>query len=71
MLIGVSVKTMPHFEVRATTRLFSHAGFGEALDPNYDVSADGQKIILPEKGGSEEPMIRVVQNWLAEFREQR
>jgi hypothetical protein len=48
--------------------LYSLDHFGDTPDPNYDISPDGQKIIVPEEAGSEEPVIRVVQNWLAEFR---
>jgi hypothetical protein len=69
-LIAVSVRTARDFVVRATTRLFSHVGFTAAPDPNYDVSPDGQRIILPETVGSE-PMIHVVQSWYAEFRDRR
>ena len=66
-LIAVGARTMPEFAVGATTRLFSHAGFTDVADSNYDVSADGQRVLLPEKVETEEPMIHVVQNWFAEF----
>lgn len=70
-LIAVSVRTTPQFAVRATTRLFSYRGFSDTIDSNYDVSPDGRRIILPEKVGIEEPTIRAVQDWFAEFRERR
>ena len=41
--------------------------------PQYDVSADGRQIVLPELVdlGEEapKPSIRVVQNWFEEFRD--
>jgi serine/threonine-protein kinase len=67
-LIAVSIRTSPEFAVGAATRLFSHAAFATVTDPNYDVSADGQRILVPEKAEAKEPMIHVVQNWLEEFR---
>ena len=69
-LIAVSVRTGSEFEVGPATRLFSHAAFTGSQDPNYDVSADGQRILLPEKVSAER-MIHVVQNWFAEFRDRR
>jgi len=67
----VSVRTKPEFAAGATARLFSHAGFTLASDSNYDISPDGQRIILPESVGTQQPMINVVQNWFAEFRGRR
>jgi Tol biopolymer transport system component/DNA-binding winged helix-turn-helix (wHTH) protein len=69
-LIAVSVRTKPEFEVGPATRLFSHAAFTIWHDANYDVSADGRRILLPESVGGER-MIHVVQNWFAEFRDQQ
>jgi eukaryotic-like serine/threonine-protein kinase len=69
-LIALSVRTGSEFEVGPATRLFSHAAFTGWQDPNYDVSPDGQRILLPEKVNTER-MIHVVQNWFAEFRDQR
>jgi eukaryotic-like serine/threonine-protein kinase len=69
-LIAVSVHARPEFEPGPATRLFSHTAFTIWQDPNYDVSADGQRILLPESVGGER-MIHVVQNWFAEFRDQR
>ena len=70
-LIAVSVKTTPEFAAHTTARLFSHVGFTVVQDSNYDVSPDGQRIILPEKVGTQPPMIHLVQNWFAEFRDRR
>jgi Tol biopolymer transport system component len=65
-LIAVSVRTGSEFKVGPATRLFSHTAFTGWQDANYDVSADGQRILLPEKVSAER-MIHVVQNWFAEF----
>jgi serine/threonine-protein kinase len=71
-LLAVSVSTVREFKAGPATRLFSHAAIATPiLEPNYDVSADGQRFILPDGVGSEERMIRVVQNWFAEFRDRR
>jgi eukaryotic-like serine/threonine-protein kinase len=71
-LLAVSVSTVREFAVGPATRLFSHAAIATPiLEPNYDVSADGQRFILPDGVGSEERMIRVVQNWFAEFRDRQ
>jgi Tol biopolymer transport system component/DNA-binding winged helix-turn-helix (wHTH) protein len=71
-LVSVPVRTVPTFEPGRPARLFSHPSFTHWVDPNYDVSADGQRILLPETAGTEgsERLIRVVQNWFAEFRTQ-
>ena len=72
-LVAVSVSSGSSFSVGSATRLFEHPGLltGGSYAP-YDVSADGQRFILAESVGAgadaPEPSIRVVQNWLAEFR---
>jgi eukaryotic-like serine/threonine-protein kinase len=71
-LLAVPVSTIREFAAGPATRLFSHAAIATpVLEPNYDVSADGQRFILTDGVGSEERMIRVVQNWFAEFRDRR
>ena len=72
-LVAVPVRTVPEFEAGPATRLFSHDAFTAWADPNYDVSADGQLILLPERvgGQGQERLIRVVQNWFAEFRDRQ
>ncbi len=70
-LVVVPVRTTPEFAAGAATRLFSHAAFTSQTEPNYDVSADGQRILLPERVGGRERMIHVVQNWFAEFRDRQ
>jgi Tol biopolymer transport system component len=71
-LIATSVRTEPEFAMGPATRLFSHGAFNEFWDPNYDVSADGERILLPESvKAPEERAIHVVQNWFAEFKDRR
>jgi Tol biopolymer transport system component/DNA-binding winged helix-turn-helix (wHTH) protein len=70
-LIAVPVKTISVFAAGPATRLFSHIALTSAgTEPNYDVSADGQRILLPDVVGPER-MTHVVQNWFAEFRDRR
>jgi Tol biopolymer transport system component/DNA-binding winged helix-turn-helix (wHTH) protein len=70
-LMSVPVRTVPAFAPGTPAALFSHSAFANWVDPNYDVSADGQRILVPETLGAQGPerMIRVVQNWFAEFRD--
>jgi eukaryotic-like serine/threonine-protein kinase len=65
-LMEVPVRTAPEFSAGAPVRLFAHAGFAHAWDPNYDVSADGERFLVP---GRSDRLIHVVQNWFAEFRD--
>ena len=74
-LLAVSVSSGPAFSVGSATRLFAHPGLGrsECCIAPYDVSADGQRFILPESvaesADAPKPSIRVVQNWFEEFRD--
>lgn len=70
-LMGVPVRTASGFATGSAERLFSHPTFSALIEPNYDVAADGRKFLLPESSGGQERMIRVVQNWFAEFRDRR
>jgi Tol biopolymer transport system component/DNA-binding winged helix-turn-helix (wHTH) protein len=65
-LMEVPVHTMPEFWTGAPVPLFAHTGFAHTLDPNYDVSADGERFLIP---GRSDRLIHVVQNWFAEFRD--
>ncbi|MCP5110052.1 MAG: hypothetical protein GY953_04380 [bacterium] len=70
-LVVARVTTRPWFSVVTATRLFESRGFGDAGSHYYDVSADGQRILVPEPIHAEgrEPVIQVVENWYEEFRE--
>jgi serine/threonine-protein kinase len=67
-LIAVPVNFSGGFSAGQASRLFSDPRFATVTDPNYDVSADGQRIIMPERVGDQERVIHVVQSWLAGFR---
>ena len=71
-LIAVGVTTSPNLSLGAPRRLFASVGLRSVPShlPNYDVSADRQRFILPERLESEVPtVIRVVQNWFAEYQD--
>ena len=71
-LFAVSVPSGPRFSIGPATRLFEHPSLITSSSfPQYDVSADGQRIVLAEPAGGEAPelSIRVVQNWYEEFRD--
>ena len=76
-LMAVAVSTEEVFSAGLPTELFEHAGLRSSLNyPNYDVSLDGQRFILPEPVGYDETeapqaTIRVVQNWFAEFKDRQ
>ena len=76
-LMVVAVSTEGEFSPGSPTELFEHAGLRRIINyPNYDVSLDGQRFILPEPvayDATEAPQatIRVVLNWYAEFKEQQ
>lgn len=69
-LIAVRVTTKPNFSIGPRQRLFQSSGLRITPShlPNYDVSSDGQRFVIPERVESEAPaVIRVVQNWFSEF----
>jgi eukaryotic-like serine/threonine-protein kinase len=70
-LMSVAVRTAPRFDVGPSTRLFSHTAFTVWRDPDYDISPDGRTFVVPQTTAAPEPMIHVVQNWFAEFRDAR
>ncbi len=76
-LMVVAVSTEGEFSAGLPTELFEHAGLRTVLNyPNYDVSLDGRRFILPEPVGYDETeapraTIRVVENWFAEFKDQQ
>ena len=71
-LTAVSVDTSATFSARSRTPLFEHPNLSNPYYPQYDISADGQRFIIPtpvEDAPGAKPMIRVVQNWAEEFRD--
>ena len=74
-LIAVPVTTRPTFSSHAPARLFeerylrSFGAGGVNFYPQYDVSPDGQRIVIMNRPGGDPPLsIHVVHNWFEEFR---
>lgn len=71
-LVAAEVRLSPGFEAGPATRLFAHSAFNSSwTDANYDVSPDGRRVLVSERVGGQEPVIHVVQNWLAGFQSRR
>ena len=73
-LVAVAVAPGPTFSARSKEYLFEHPMFAWPYMPQYDVSPDGKRFIIPtpvEADPDAKPMIRVVQNWVEEFREHK
>ena len=69
--MAVEVTTKPTFSAGSTRKLFQ-TQFSPGLSTKYDVSADGQRFVLAARVGEEVPLvIRVVQNWFAEFKDRQ
>ena len=71
-LMATSVSTVATLTVGYPQRLFSsdQLRLGAQARFTYDVTADGQRFMLPDSlAESFSPMIRVVQNWYEEFRD--
>ena len=70
-LMAVAVNTEPTFSLGRTSRLFESPGFRiTQWSPRYDVSADGQRVVVREPlVEGVQSNIRVVQNWYEEFRD--
>lgn len=67
-LLAVPVRTVPDFVPGAAIRLFASPALARLeREPHYDVSADRQRILIPETVGGNEILIHVVQNWLSEY----
>ena len=70
-LMAVEVTTKPTFSAGSARELFQ-AQFRSARSTSYGVSADGQRFVLAARVGEEvPPVIRVVQNWFAEFKDRQ
>ena len=74
-LMAVPVSIGPSLSLDSPEKLFSSEGLRirSGRSSNYDVSSDGQRFVLaePVAAKAEEPTIRVVQNWFAEFKDQQ
>jgi len=69
-LMEVPVRTTPEFWAGTPVPLFAHSHFARWMEPNYDVSADGERFLVPGRSEQgKERLIHVVQNWFSEFRD--
>ena len=70
--MAVPVSTDPGFSAGTPSPLFENPSLRQRWDYEYDVSADGRRIVLAETvGEAPEPSIQVVENWFAEFRDRQ
>jgi Tol biopolymer transport system component len=70
-LYTVSVRRTPALALGVPEMLFSNPNLGKGGEmPGYDVSLDGRQFLLVEPVGEPKTVIRVVQNWFAEFEDQ-
>ena len=69
-LVALPVKTRGEFSAGQPQKLFSHPSLSsDPRSPSYDVSPDGQRFALVEiVGEPPPPTIRVVLNWLTDFK---
>ena len=67
LLVVARVTTEDSFEVTSHEELFRSDGLAGHVMPMYDLSSDGQRIILLDPAPEEEPTLRVTQNWFTEF----
>ncbi len=74
VLFGVDVTTEPAFSAGSPVRLFQDNRLTlRSNNPRYDVTADGQRIIMSERIAEQSrrpaASIRIVENWYEEFRD--
>ena len=74
VLFGVEVTTEPTFSAGSPVRLFQDNRLIQTSNnPRYDVTADGQRIIMfervEEEGERPPASIHIVENWYEEFRD--
>ena len=71
-MMVVEVETEPAFKVGRPTPLFEEPyeidPYG-GVNPNYDVSRDGQQFLMVRSSGSETADLIVIQNWFEELKE--
>lgn len=69
-MFSVPVSLQPSFTAGAPVRLFSNAAVEwQYWNATYDVSCDGWRFVLIEPHGPTlKASIRIVENWIAEFR---
>jgi Tol biopolymer transport system component len=68
-LMAVTVTTNPAFSAGAPVALFEKRSLvTPGQSPNYDVSADGKRFVIPDRLNDQPLLIHVVHNWYEEFR---
>ena len=67
-VIALAIRTTPTISVASASRLFEDKNRFGSRSLRYDVTPDGQRFVFPETLEEPRPAIRVVQNWVAEFR---
>jgi Tol biopolymer transport system component len=69
-LMAVSVTTHPTFSAATPAMLFEKRSLATpgGQFPNYDVSADGKRFVMPDRLNEQPLLIHVVHNWYEEFR---
>lgn len=67
-LMSVAVSAYPSFTVGPPVRLFESEGLESPVTFSYDVSPDGERFVLPEMVEESDTIVRVTQNWYAEFK---
>ncbi len=71
---AVPVGTTPELTIGEPEALFTASRYTTNSSREYDVTADGRRFVVVETlepAADERPSIHVVQNWFAEFRDQR
>ena len=71
-LVAVAVAPGPTFSAGSKEYLFEHPMLAWIYMPQFDVSPDGKRFIIPtpiDDAPGVKPMIRIVENWVEEFRE--
>jgi len=67
-LLSATVRTSPQFEVVSRQTLFSNPDYGvNAYEPNYDLSADGQRLVMVH-GIGRSGGLSVTLNWFENLR---
>ena len=67
--MAVNVTTQPAFSAGTPAMLFEKRSLvTPGQSPNYDISADGKRFVIPDRLNEQPLLIHVVHNWYEEFR---
>ena len=70
-LMAASVATTPAFTPGSSKQLFELPGSFNQRGQAFDVTADGRFVVFEPTGETTQRMMRVVENWFAEFRDRQ